>query len=215
MLGPLVFHELRGPSWSTKPPITRAHVLRKRQEFWETSPSYSGRPEIWDALRAACEADEDGLAYAILDSAGITLPDGCLHLAYDELGNSYQIPSYCLRFPSTLVDEQSQELSTQKVDLPPPSTPQHSVIGPMPTASPSPRGPGTCSLRARLSNGTDIKLLVEPSFSVGEIKQLIRDNGGPDTTAQRVFMFGRPVVDARTLDEIGWQKDDVLQVFLF
>lgn len=46
------------------------------QKFWSTAPAYSGRQEIWDALRAACETDDTTLMHAIITSAGIRLPDG-------------------------------------------------------------------------------------------------------------------------------------------
>lgn len=48
----------------------------KRDEFWETQPAFDGRREIWDALRAACETDDQTLAQAIVDGASISLPTG-------------------------------------------------------------------------------------------------------------------------------------------
>ena len=56
-----------------------------------------GRVEIWQTLKLACEADDLGTAQAIIDSANIKVPtgkftDGC----FDELGNHYVIPSYCI-----------------------------------------------------------------------------------------------------------------------
>ena len=69
------------PVWSAERSITTDQLLRKRAEFWDTSPAYEGRKEIWDALKAAAEALETGnrdLAQAILDGASITLPTGFL-----------------------------------------------------------------------------------------------------------------------------------------
>lgn len=54
-------------------------LVGKRDEFWETAPSYEGKKEIWDALRAAAtaaEANDFVLAQAILDGAGIYIPSG-------------------------------------------------------------------------------------------------------------------------------------------
>ena len=48
----------------------------KRDEYWETQPAFDGRREIWDALRAACETDDQTLAQAIVDGASISLPTG-------------------------------------------------------------------------------------------------------------------------------------------
>lgn len=65
--------------WKTEVPWTEGQLRGKRDTFWETAPAYDGRKEIWDALKAACEAvdEEDyGLAQAILDGANISLPTG-------------------------------------------------------------------------------------------------------------------------------------------
>lgn len=111
-------------------------LVGKRDEFWETAPNYEGKKEIWDALRAAAtaaEANDFVLAQAILDGAGIYIPNGPVPLlnyipqfrikkkrfqrdinfwftgslqdAYDELGNSYKVPIYCLSRPANLLVE--------------------------------------------------------------------------------------------------------------
>ena len=53
----------------------------KRDEFWDTAPAFEGKLEIWNALKAATEAaerDDHELAQAILDGAGISMPNGTL-----------------------------------------------------------------------------------------------------------------------------------------
>lgn len=65
--------------WATEVPLTEGQLRGKRDTFWETAPAYDGRREIWDALKAACEAVEEKdheLAQAILDGANISLPTG-------------------------------------------------------------------------------------------------------------------------------------------
>ncbi len=65
--------------WTSEVPLTEGALQGKRDTFWETAPVYEGRQEIWDALKAACEAtnDEDyELAQAILEGANISLPRG-------------------------------------------------------------------------------------------------------------------------------------------
>ncbi|KAJ3149116.1 Ubiquitin domain-containing protein 2 [Geranomyces michiganensis] len=91
-------------TWKSDTPMTPEALKRMREEFWDTAPSYSGRAEIWQALRAACEAPSLTLAQAIVDSANMTVPtgkltDGC----YDELGNNYRIPNYCVIEPTNLL----------------------------------------------------------------------------------------------------------------
>ena len=64
------------PKWKSEVPMTTGQLRSKRDEFWETSPAYDGRKEIWDALKAACETDDIALAQAIVDGANISLPTG-------------------------------------------------------------------------------------------------------------------------------------------
>ena len=65
--------------WTSEVPLTEGQLQGKRDTFWETEPTYEGRKEIWDALRAAVEAAEQedyDLAQAILSGANISLPTG-------------------------------------------------------------------------------------------------------------------------------------------
>ena len=74
--------------WTSEVPITEGQLRGKRDTFWETAPAYEGRKEIWDALRAACEAVEDGdfeLAQAIVDGVNMCLPRGMLDCRYGVL----------------------------------------------------------------------------------------------------------------------------------
>jgi hypothetical protein len=66
-----------------------------------------GRTEIWLAIKCACETDDDALAQAILDGANVVIPTGFLNDgAYDELGNRYIIPEYCIADPVNLIRDQ-------------------------------------------------------------------------------------------------------------
>ncbi len=35
------------PTWTSEQPITQGQLLSKRDDFWETSPLYGGKAEIW------------------------------------------------------------------------------------------------------------------------------------------------------------------------
>ncbi|CAH8283798.1 unnamed protein product [Eruca vesicaria subsp. sativa] len=60
--------KIRKPKlWKHTQPITKAELMKLREEFWDTAPHYSGRKEIWDALRAAAEAGIS-LAQTILEA---------------------------------------------------------------------------------------------------------------------------------------------------
>jgi len=93
--------------WKSDIPLTEGQLKSKRDEFWDTAPAFEGKQEIWNALKAAVEATEQNndydLAQAILDGAGISMPNGSLVECYDELGTRYAIPVYCLSLPVNLV----------------------------------------------------------------------------------------------------------------
>ncbi|KAJ3077933.1 hypothetical protein HK102_004853 [Quaeritorhiza haematococci] len=105
-------------SWKAEAPITRGQLRSQRDEFWDTQPSYSGRQEIWMALRLACEAATQEDAQAIIDSANITIPTGNLtEGCYDELGNHYVIPIFCIVEPTNLIrdNQPSADLEPQSL----------------------------------------------------------------------------------------------------
>lgn len=115
--------------WRAHEAVTESQLRRKREVFWETAPAYEGRQEIWDALRAAAhayEAQDYAMAQAIIDGAAIQLgPDGSLHEAWDELGNQYRIPLYCLAAPLNLRPDPSSSItSSSTTDQ---GTPTHSA----------------------------------------------------------------------------------------
>ncbi|ONK68451.1 uncharacterized protein A4U43_C05F11670 [Asparagus officinalis] len=58
--------------------------------------------EIWDALRAAVEADLN-LAQAIVDSAGVIIASADMTTCYDERGAKYELPKYVLSEPTNLI----------------------------------------------------------------------------------------------------------------
>ncbi|KAE8801477.1 ubiquitin domain-containing protein 1 [Hordeum vulgare] len=90
--------------WKHPQPITIAQLRQMRDEFWDTAPHYGGRKEIWDALRAASEADV-ALAQAIVESAGVIVSNADLTLCYDERGAKYELPKYVLSEPTNLVQD--------------------------------------------------------------------------------------------------------------
>jgi len=97
--------KIRKPKpWIHSEVITLAQLKQMRDEFWDTAPHYGGQKEIWDALRAAAEADIT-LAQLIVDSAGIIVQSEDLSTCYDERGAKYDLPKYALSEPTNLKDE--------------------------------------------------------------------------------------------------------------
>uniref|UniRef100_A0A4W6F358 Ubiquitin domain containing 2 n=1 Tax=Lates calcarifer TaxID=8187 RepID=A0A4W6F358_LATCA len=178
------------PKWKSDYPMTEGQLRSKRDEFWDTAPAFEGRKEIWDALRAAASAFESNdhlLAQAILDGASITLPHGALTECYDELGNRYQLPVYCLSPPVNMIEERSDD---------------------------DPGSGGECQLRLRLSTGRDLRLAVRSTDTVGMMKRRLQSQEGVPATTQRWFFSGRPLTDRLRLDQLNISRDYVVQVIL-
>ncbi|RKP39901.1 hypothetical protein BJ085DRAFT_32601 [Dimargaris cristalligena] len=207
-------------TWKSElPRLTRATLERERTAFWDTAPTYEGRPEIWQALQLVCSADTSALAQAIVDSAQISVPtgrlsDGC----YDILGNRYVIPVYCIQDPSNLVDEAStydnhtlSPAESQSVKNPPTgsfdaqsaralpalSPPSGSLGEKLPQAS-SPRNPSQLgstvplarkSIIIRLSTGKDVKVPLLPSDTMAMVKAYVCQQERLDAVTTKVRFF--------------------------
>ncbi|CAL3963852.1 hypothetical protein PZA11_001352 [Diplocarpon coronariae] len=107
---------LKIPIWASAPSRTwtRHEIDEERAAFFDTR--VSGRPEIWQAIRAALEViwsggdadDSDGgiaTAQVILTAAGITVPSGNLAgNLYDSFGALYPLPPEIVSDPTDLVE---------------------------------------------------------------------------------------------------------------
>ncbi len=65
---------------------------------------------IWDALRAACEADAE-TARAIIESAGVAVAAPDMTVLYDERGAKYSLPKFVLAEPTNLIRGTSRRAS--------------------------------------------------------------------------------------------------------
>ncbi|KAL4627272.1 hypothetical protein ACB092_05G156300 [Castanea dentata] len=63
---------------------------------------FGGSCEIWDALRAAAEADLT-LAQTIVERAGVIVQSADSTTCYDERGARYELPKYVLSEPTNLI----------------------------------------------------------------------------------------------------------------
>ncbi|XP_073773966.1 ubiquitin domain-containing protein 1 isoform X2 [Danio rerio] len=178
--------------------MTEGQLRSKRDEFWDTAPAFEGRKEIWDALKAAAvalECSDHELAQAIVDGANITLPHGSLTECYDELGNRYQLPVYCLAPPVNLISERSEEDLT---DNPEPQTTQKKEF----------------QLKVRLSTGKDLRLNASMSDTIGLLKKQLQAQEDIDIGHQRWFFSGKLLTDKTRLQDTKIQKDFVIQVIV-
>lgn len=69
---------------------------------------------IWDAIKAACEADDMATTRLILETAGVIVAKPDLTVMYDERGVRYALPKYVLSNPTNLVKEEVQLTQLQQ-----------------------------------------------------------------------------------------------------
>lgn len=150
--------------------MTVAELDKKRSEYWETAPSYGGRKEMWDAIRAAATQSDVAMQEAIVASAGLFLPNGDLTLVYDERGFRYEIPLFCLSPPSNITSEEKRPESPAGGDL------------------------GNFTLLLRISYGEDIKFIGPSTSTVADVKRFLARKG-TDESRQRIFYQGRQLND--------------------
>lgn len=184
------------PRWKSDVPLMEGQLRSKRDEFWDTAPAFEGRKEIWDALKAAAYAAETNdftLAQAIIDGANISLPNGTLLDCYDELGNRYQLPVYCLSAPGNLVEDASDAESPSPESEP---CAGHEIL-----------------LKLRLSTtGKDTKMAVRTGETILAAKRRLEDLEGIPTSHQRWFFGGKLLSDRTRVDEAKLQMGFVVQV---
>lgn len=91
------------PKWRSDQPMTQEDLERQREVFWDTEPHYGGSREIWDALKAACEAQDPDTTKLIIESAGIIVASEDLTICYDSKGFKYDMPKSCWAPPTNLI----------------------------------------------------------------------------------------------------------------
>lgn len=94
------------PKWKSDYAMTDGQLCRERDDFGDTAPAFE---EVEDAFKAgahAFECSDHERAPARVDSAHMTLPQGALTERYDELGNRYQPPVYCLVPPTSVTEDE-------------------------------------------------------------------------------------------------------------
>lgn len=120
---------------------------------------------------------------------------GSLTECYDELGNRYQLPVYCLAPPINLILERSEE----------------EVAEP---AEPLPNTRREFALKVRLSTGKDLRLSASMSDTIGQLKKQLQAQEGINVAWQRWFFSGKLLTDRTRLQETKIQKDYVVQVIV-
>lgn len=187
------------PKWTSETAITQGALKSKRDEFWETAPKYEGKKEIWDALKAAASAMENGefgLASVIIETAGIKVQNGSLSETFDEMGHKYQLPLYCLSKPENLINENHRMSKKDQID------------------DQTRQGPET-TLRVRISDQnektSDFSVFEEDTIFM--CKQIAAEKFSI-IGSQRWFCRGRILSDAMTIRQCKIPPNFVIQIIV-
>lgn len=200
--------------WSADVPLTMGQLQGRRDTFWDTAPMYDGRREIWDALKAAVEAAEQedyDLAQAILSGANITLPTGHLSEAYDELGNRYVIPRYCLNKPTNMQDITTDDRSTS-TQTNSTSLRQRRAEG----GGGAPKPPGiSMTIKVRLSTlPKDIRVSVLTTDRVRDLKRKLLELHNVEPQKVTMLYSGRVLSNNTLIKHINIPRGHVVQAIV-
>lgn len=196
-----------GKRWdATFPPCTRESLEQRRERFWNTR--VEGREEMWQALKMACEMEDEDTARQIRESSGLThfSRNSASHVyCFDELGNRYEIPMYAIYEPENLMPPgaDSEDVSLCEKNSP------HA------TESSEEQEGELLDFRVRFSDNTkDVKLRAEDTLTILELKEVIMEERGFAIDAQRIFYSGRQLQNQWSLELVGLKAGSVLQAFV-
>ncbi|ENN72596.1 hypothetical protein YQE_10697, partial [Dendroctonus ponderosae] len=172
--------------WKSDVPLTEGQLRSKRDEFWDTAPAFEA---------VAAEQRDYEMAQAILDGAGVFVPNGYITDCYDQLGHRYQVPIYCLSYPINIVKEDGRD---------------------SPAIESEPVEDGTETvLKLRLShNCSDIKLSVYSRDSIGACKKKLQSQEGIESSRQRWFYGGKLLGDKLHVEEAKIPPGYIVQVIV-
>lgn len=68
---------------------------------------------IWDAIKAACEAEDMATTRLILETAGVIVARADMTVMYDERGARYALPKYVLCDPTNVLKGPEQQVQMQ------------------------------------------------------------------------------------------------------
>ncbi len=111
---------------------------------------------------------------------------------YDELGNRYQLPAYCLSPPVNLVSECNDRNVPERPELQ--------------------EKEKEFQLKVRLSTGRDLRLSATMADSIRQLKKQLQIQEDINTSHQRWFFSGKLLTDKTRLQDTKIQKDFVIQV---
>jgi hypothetical protein len=201
--------------WKSDISLNELELEAKRDEFWDTAPAFGGRVEIWNALKAICNAIDTNqnyeLAQVIVDSVQIIIPNGSLTDCYDELGNHYQLPNYVITKPTNLKKTTSKTVPKQCDNKIETTTVDAATVDATTLNKPD------LQLKFRLSNSqnnSDLKLIVGQNQTIEDVKKKINELKQIEPKRQRMYFGGKILNDKLFVKDLKLDKNFVIQVII-
>ncbi|KAK5120957.1 hypothetical protein LTR85_005741 [Meristemomyces frigidus] len=211
------------------PPWRRSLLERERTAFFDTR--VTGRQEVWDALRVACDLLRHGNvvdAQGVLDAANVTSPLGRIYVdkgkhrrpggVYDERGEIYDIPKWVVADPQDLVEDQEEKdveggASDEEEDL---AAAQQTLAAERRRQD---KGKGRAEspgeklyVKVRFSDGSpDVAFTADAKHPVAASLRQAEHMSGKSV---RLMYLGKSLREDKTLLEQGWQKGHVLNAMV-
>ncbi|WPG99630.1 Hypothetical protein R9X50_00244800 [Acrodontium crateriforme] len=211
------------------PPWSRSLLEKERADFFDTR--VTGRQEVWDALRLACDVIRHGdlaEAQGILDAINVTCPHGRVASGrgskrekgglYDEYGALYEIPPWILADPTDVIEDEEKDLAGDEDDDDKYHNNEAIAVAPRRDE----KGKGRAedigelvSLRARLSDqAIDITVEIGTkqrlSFAITALEKRI----GPRKRVRLAYL-GKVIDENSTLEQTGWATGHVVNALVF
>lgn len=123
---------------------------------------------------------------------------GSLVDAYDELGNHYVIPVYCVSLPTNIIQKEDSSVSHGSKDTIPEQASGEELI-----------------VKIRLSTMTkDLKMTVRTGETISSIKKRIHAEHDVHPSKQRCYFAGKLLTDRLTIADTKILKGFVIQVII-
>ena len=147
---------------------------------------------------------------------------GELTECYDELGNRYVIPNYCLSRPVNMQCETGSDATVEQQD----NSNQASTAQPVSKQKQKKKSkegdtvrddegtPNRVVMKLRLSTGPELKLHFQAKDTIADVKRRIQEKDGIDVSRQRLFSSGRLLMDKSTIESCSIPKGFVVQVIV-
>ncbi|KAJ3224025.1 Ubiquitin domain-containing protein 2 [Clydaea vesicula] len=213
---------------SSQPPIVQTGepkpLIPQKDIVWTHTNKITLEELTSMRQKACCEAISTlETAQAIIDASNIICPsgnlvDGC----YDEFGNHYVIPQFCISEPTNLAKHRSGLEERKREETLVHSTAALTMLNPTAKKGVDDNDSnnlitGCVPITARLSTGKDLKITVDPDNNILSIRKQLLDNSEFKDNKKvnlKLIHFGRILDDNIKIKNTKISAGSVIQIMV-